>query len=217
MDKALIVVVKSFTTLALVVGAVLVVLGASGSLRIGDSVTYTSSNPVALFVCGGALIVLAAAAYFMERRASADRTPIPDPADFGIKIIRPSNDVSVGMRTDVFGSIDKPVPKGYRLQIIRRRETTPEGYFPEKIAEVDPTGLHWAANGCWVGGNTGDGRILEAVLVGPDGALLFDTWRRSEQAFAEQTPGQGGRALSPAIKGFPADTVSCARVRVVQK
>jgi hypothetical protein len=217
MDKALIVVVKSFTTLALVVGAVLIVLGASGSLRIGDSVTYTSSNPIALYVCGGALIALAAAAYFLEKRAGTDRTPIPDPADFGIKIIRPGSDVSVDRRTDVFGSINKPLPEGYRLQIIRRREPTPEGYFPEKIAEVDPTGLHWAANACYVGGEAGDGRILEAVLVGPDGALLFDTWRRSEKALGERTPDQGGRALSPAIKGFPADTVSCARVRVVRK
>jgi hypothetical protein len=216
MDKALIVVFKSFTALALVVGAVLVVLGASGSLRIGDSITYTSSNPVALFVCGGALIALAAAAYFLEKRAADERPPVPVPADFGIKIIRPGNDVSVDWRTDVFGAINKPLPKGYRLQIVRRRETTPEGYFPEKIAEVDPTGLHWAANACWVGGEPGDGRIIEAVLVGPDGALLFDTWRQSELAFGERKAGQG-RALSPPIKGFPADTVSCARVRVVRK
>jgi hypothetical protein len=217
MDKALTVVVKSFTTLAFLVGAVLFVLGASGSLRIGDSFTYASSNPVPLLVCGGALIVFAVAAYLLEKRASADRIPIPDSADFGIKIIRPGSDVSVDRRTDVFGTINKPLPTGYRLQIIRRREPTPEGYFPEKIANVEPDGLHWEAKGCWVGGEPGDGRILEVVLVGPDGALLFDTWKRSEQAFGERTREQGGRALSPAIKEFPADTVSCAKVRVVRK
>lgn len=206
--------IKSYWGMILVAAFLLLAGGAAGSLKI-KGFEYAAENRWVLYLGAGVCLMVSVAGYVWEKRTVDRFTPKPVAADYRINIVEPTPGVSVPTTfVRVLGVIKKPLPAGYRLQLVRRWETKPDIYFPVQIADIDQDGEHWRADKCYIGGDPSDGRILEAVLVGPDAAILFDTWKTCSDAF--NTARKSHDFLFPGIKQFPSDAVVCARVKVIR-
>lgn len=206
--------IRSYWGMILVAGFLLLAGGAAGSLKI-KGFEYAAENRWVLYLGAAVCMVVSVAGYIWEKRTLDKTAPKPVAADYGIKIVDPKPGVSVPTTVvRVLGVLKKPLPTGYRLQLVRRWETRPDIYYPVQTADIDQDGEHWTADRCYIGGDPADGRILEAVLVGPDAALLFDTWKTCSDAFINARKSHD--FLFPGIKQFPSDAVFCARVKVIR-
>ncbi|ANB75008.1 hypothetical protein AYM40_21500 [Paraburkholderia phytofirmans OLGA172] len=213
MKDALLALIRSFWGMLLILGFLLLVGGAASSLNVKGTI-FTPENRLAMYIGAAVCLIVSVSVYIWEKPNGDRGVAKPVAADYDIKILDPKPGVSVQAVVRVLGTVKKPLPPGYRLQLVRRWETRPDTYYPVQVADIDPDGEHWTADKCYVGGDAGDGRILEAVLVGPDAALLFDTWKTGFEAFLNARKNHD--FLFPGIQKFPPDAVVCARVRVVR-
>src|SRR5437899_1332642 len=102
--------------LILLLGGILVVLGTAGG------VTYHQWLPIAdfgwrvfLVAVGVVLIVL----YFLLPKDSPKKLTDRKIKSLGIKIDYPESNAIITGRTEVRGTIAKPIPEGYELRILR--------------------------------------------------------------------------------------------------
>lgn len=211
MKESLVELVKSPWGLPLLFGSLLLVGGAAGSLTIKGFI-FSPSDRIALYTGAGLCFFAAVGSYFWAQYTAGKALQRLNVAEYGIKILDPKPDVSVGSTVRVYGKLKKPIPHGFRLQLLRRWETKPGVFYPVQIPAMEPDGEHWLAPDCYIGGFSGEGRIIEAVIVGPDGMLLFDTWSEGAEAFYQARRSKD--LLFPGVKKFPADVVSCDRIRV---
>ncbi|MFM0673144.1 hypothetical protein [Paraburkholderia sediminicola] len=218
MKEILLKIVESFWNLVLVAAFLLLAAGAASSLDIAKWLSFEAQDRIALYIGAAVCFVSAVIGHVWESSRASRRVKALDEAEYGIRILEPRPDMSIDENTRVFGEIGKPVPQGFRLQLIRRWEREPNVYFPTDIPEMHQDGKHWAASACYIGGTSGQGRIIEAALVGPEGMLLFDTWTNCRRVFYQvrQAGGNVG-PLFPGINALPSDVTICHRIRVQRK
>ena len=212
MKDAFLELVRSFWGMVLIAGFLLLAGGAASTLDV-KSLKYVAENRWALYLGAAVCLIVSVTGYIWEKRTGDKIAPKPVAKDYGITIdyLHPGDPIS-NRNVRVQGSLTKALPPGYRLQMLRRWEANPDAYYPVRTAVIELDGKRWTADNCYIGGDPGDGRILEAALVGPDAALFFDTWKTCSDEFNRAR--QNDSYLFPAIQRFPSDVVPCARVNV---
>jgi hypothetical protein len=153
--------VEAPESLLIILGAVLIALGASGG------VTYNNWFPIlqpwaqALLAAAGFIFVLVGS--FLVRLKPKSARP------YGISIAHPKPNTAVDV-TDVDGTIRKR-PNDYSLWIFRLYDNG--RYTPMRKIEPVPGEEKWEVKGIDIGGKPGDHRQLAVYLVGPSGEALI--------------------------------------------
>ncbi|WP_141715866.1 hypothetical protein [Burkholderia ubonensis] len=136
--------------------------------------------------------------------------------DYGVRIVSPKDHAEVGETCRVSGTIEKELPQGYKLWVLRRWSSEPKKFYPSGEAVIEPTqdgkSFEWHAEKCHIGGrpNSRDGRILEAWIVGPDGLRLLGAWLEFDKRFWDvQRNVEGVPALSPPLCEPTSDMEKC--------
>jgi hypothetical protein len=203
--------------LILVLGGIFVVLGASGG------VTYQGWFPIAdeiwrllLVAVGITLLGL----YFLLPKDSARKLSDRTIKSLGIKIEYPESNAVITGKTEVRGTIAKPLPEGYELCILRGYPAG--GYIPHGYCVCDPDKKTWYVAQFDIGGEKNDSRRIEAWLVGPDGRLLLDTWlaahevhRASNSRLQELASAERPTWLKPIAKAT-SDMYRCDWIKVTR-
>jgi hypothetical protein len=161
---------ESPESLFIVLGAVLVALGASGG------VTYNSWFPVgnlwaqALLIAAGFIFALVGS--FRVRLKPKSSRP------YGISITKPKENEHVHI-TDVEGTIRKQ-PTDYSLWIFR---VFPDGkYAPARKLNPAQGEDKWEAKGIDIGGKPGEHRELRVYLVGRSGEALIRYYQEAAKS-----------------------------------
>ena len=203
--------------LILILGGILIVLGASGG------VTYQRWFPIAdeqwriLLVVAGALLF---ALYFLLPKDSAKKLTDRTIKSLGITIEYPGNNTVINGMTEVRGTIAKPLPAGYEICILRGY---PKGGFtPHGYCVREPNKKTWHVAQFDIGGQKGDSRRIEAWVVGPDGRLLLDTWFADQEVHGttnsrlkELGPTERLAWLKPIAKAT-SDMLQCDLIKVTK-
>jgi hypothetical protein len=105
-------------------------------------------------------------------RSGRHATPPIKPEDFGITIVSPQRGDVVDT-VDVRGTLQKSIPAGYTLRVLRMYPDNNRLFYPLREAIIAPDGRTWEALSCDIGGNPGDNRALAACLCGPGAEALF--------------------------------------------
>lgn len=170
MDKILDFILASRPTLFILVGAVLVLFAASKGVSYGDwhFAIEESWSRIGVGIAGFVFVGLS----FVK--PEIDHLSDTAVAKLGIKIISPTEKAVLANKTNVRITTAKPIPKGYRLFVLRGYPTG--GFVPN--AELVPSAdqKEWNAYDFDIGGVTNDARRIEAWVVGEDGVRLLDTW-----------------------------------------
>ena len=101
----------------------------------------------------------------------------------GVKITAPRNSDVLSNRERVTVTSEKPIPKGYELRVLRGYPRV-EGFVPHVKLTKANNKLEWDAFDFDIGGAKGDTRMIEAWLIGPDGAVLLKAWEENHKAIA---------------------------------
>jgi hypothetical protein len=149
------------------IGLILIILGVAALfLGFAKGIGYNSWLPIPDEIGRwGAIIVgaiLFIAGFFFLPKGS---TILPSADDYGVKISYPAPREPVAV-VNVTGTSKKKPPEGYTLMILRIYPETDQPFVPLKEAKFSDDGKTWYANGCDVGGQTGDDRTLGAYMVG---------------------------------------------------
>lgn len=117
------------------------------------------------------------AVYYVTKHKFEDRKiGAEDVADVGVKITCPHH----GDKVDGFFIVSgryKRKPSRARLQLLVKPDGA-KGFYPQGVAAFDSNPEKtWRAE-CWVGGASGASASVVAALVGPDGQILFDYYRK---------------------------------------
>jgi hypothetical protein len=116
---------------------------------------------------------------------------------------------------NVIGEIKRKIPFGYSLMILRIYPDN--GFIPLMEVQFGNDGKSWTANGCDIGGKSGERRRLGAYLVGPSGKALFRYFREASavhnktKVSLEKLSSERAEFL-PLIYERTNDMVKCAEV-----
>jgi hypothetical protein len=203
---------ESIPILFAILGAAFIVLAAAGGvddkLPIKDAWGRIGLGAVGLAFCVPTVIA-----------GGRTKGTIPKPERFGIKIDTPKDREEVTPPFEVRGTIQRPVPDGYTLMLLR---IYPERghYLPLGAPMI--TGQNWTFGRCETGGKSGDTRDLAACLIGPDAAMLLRYYtmaadeHRKTMKELENATGKPGEFL-PLIKERPLDLIECHRVVALKR
>jgi hypothetical protein len=142
-----------------------------------------------------------------------------DGEKYGVTITNPKPGESVSI-VNVVGKINKRIPPGYTLMILRIYPEFGNGFIPLKDAVLDPDKKGWTAFSCDIGGKRKDKRAFGVYLVGPSGQALFRYFREATTEHnitkerLETHPGEKANYL-PLIQEKTRDMIKCAEVPVV--
>jgi len=158
-------VVTSLPSLFVLLGAIFIAAAALGSVTLGsNSFALDSLGRGGLGLAGVFFVALA----FVQPR-DANLSDAAAKA-LSVKIIYPVQDAQFGRGT-VRGTIAKRIPKGYELHLLRGYAKG--GFVPNTKVLVNAAAGQWSAPDFDVGGARGETRILQAWIVGRDGAKLL--------------------------------------------
>jgi hypothetical protein len=158
-------------SLVILLGGVLVALGAAGGVTYNNFFPITQLWQQVLISVIGLLFALAGVILVQQK----PRSPRP----YGISITHPGKNESVRITT-VKGVIRKRPPVGHALWLLRMYSDGK--YVP--LQEVDlPNGENeWEVKDCSMGtGAPGTSRTLGAFLVGPSGQVLLKYWSEASR------------------------------------
>lgn len=189
--------------ISLFAGIVVFVLGCGKFDKLPVIGGFHSDHPTSMMIFGTVLAVAgiciqvwrtvrASKESALRRSALASKGPAPlKVADFDIRIGSHSDGGRFDKSKQTFrGTIKQQVPAGHELWLVRRFKTEPDYYFPEGRAAVKPmrgstTDYEWEVDEIFVGGDPGDGRIIEMWLAGPNGHILLDSIKKANVKHAE--------------------------------
>lgn len=196
--------------LILVLSTILVLLGTAGGI------TYKQWFPIdqvgwrIFIVILGALLF---GLYFLLPNKPAKRLTERSIKSLEIKINYPENNAVITGKTEVRGTISKPIPDGYELRVLRGYPWG--GFVPHGHCFYDPDKKTWHVQQFDMGGEKNDVRTIEVWLVGRDGHLLLETWATDHEVHKETNsrlqklaPTEGLTWLKP-IKGGTTDMFRC--------
>jgi hypothetical protein len=158
-------------SLVILLGGVLVALGAAGGVTYNNFFPITQLWQQVLVSVMGFLFALAGVILVQQK----PRSPRP----YGISITHPGKNESVRITT-VKGVFRRRPPAGHALWLLRMYSDGK--YVP--LQEVDlPNGENeWEAKDCSMGtGASGARRTLGAFLVGPSGQVLLRYWNEASR------------------------------------
>jgi hypothetical protein len=166
--------VESPPILFLLLGIVVFILGAAGGVTYNQWLVLSLLGGWLTMGFGVALVIFAA--YLVNRKSVS----VPKAGDYEIKIITPNRDdpLSVGnvdKIVKVAGTIGRALPEKYSLEIFRIYPGN-DTFMPIGRARMKE-GNKWSAEGCDLGGQSGDTRIIGAYVVGPIGKLFLSNYR----------------------------------------
>ncbi|NEH99228.1 hypothetical protein U8P76_01720 [Rhizobium johnstonii] len=164
--------------LILIVGVILVILGASGGITYGGYLIISNEyTRMAIGLLGVVLIAIAILLHVFSDGSIDDLYQRIDPKIYGVEITHPKN----GDIVDVFnvdGSIKRQIPPGYEIVLI---EFYPQvGRFrPVGHVFVDKTKNTWRAEGIEIYGKGQQTRLICVYLVGKAGMILLEYFRNA--------------------------------------
>jgi hypothetical protein len=143
--------------------------------------------------------------YFTKHKFEDKKMGAEDVAYVGVRITSPHSDDKVDEFFIVSGRY-KNKPSKARLQLFVKPEGG-MGFYPQGIATYDSNpDKTWRAE-CHVGGVSGASTILVAALVGPDGQILFDYYKKVGDRLGKW----------PSIDNLTSDIEELDRVSVTRK
>jgi hypothetical protein len=163
-------------------GLILLELAAAGGVRYSGWLVI--DDPGWRLAMGGlgAMFLIAAVAKALMVTGDSGIRPT-DIAALGIKITSPHGGDALGNRERVTVTTEKPIPKGYELRVLRGYPGV-NGFIPHvKLTKANDK-LEWNAFDFDIGGDKGSTRMIEAWLIGPDGAVLLKAWEEDHKAIA---------------------------------
>lgn len=200
----------SVPILLMLFGTAFALLGLAGGITheqwfpIPDSIARIASGVIGLTLIGVGFL-----------RAGSETALKPD--THSVKITSPLGGSKVTV-TDVAGTIEKDLPKGYCLRIFRIYLDSNK-CTPLSMAHVDTKAKTWVAHKCNIGGKPGDERAYAVFICGPSAEALVefhnravDVHRKTMTDFKKQTGSDA--SYLPAIEQRTADMHECHRVKV---
>jgi hypothetical protein len=156
-------IVESFHVVLLGVGALLFVFGITGGGEI-KGLRLSIASPVGQYICAGVgFALMVCGVGLVAWRSGRHATPPIKPEDFGITIVSPQRGDVVDT-VDVRGTLQKSIPAGYTLRVLRMYPDNNRLFYPLQEAIIASDGRTWEALSCDIGGNPGDNRALAACL-----------------------------------------------------
>ena len=223
--------------LLVILGLLLLLIGASGGITYGHWLTIDKeSHRILLMIVGCILIASGASPIALkiglqreehggtqtpvqtEQLSEDKKAALPE-----IKITYPPENFQVSEKIHVLGTITHMPPAQYHLWLIR---IYPTGRFwPVQRIFVSERQTRWEGRGYWVGGRSGQERGIGAFLVGPGGQKMFDYLLEAAEHHnswmdkAKIAPNTEGRNLPPIPHDamWALDVVECDRVEKVKR
>jgi hypothetical protein len=161
--------------LLILLGVILFILGAAGG--VGYNAVLAIKDPLAQYALEIVGSILLAIGIFVSVRIPASE---PDGAKIGVKIISPRENERVGV-VNVIGEIEKKVPNGYTLMLLRVYPDAGHAVYPWAEVRLNPDNKRWTVVDCDIGGRKGDRRILAVYLVGESGKALIRYFREASR------------------------------------
>lgn len=201
--------IESLPALLIVLAVIFLLLGLAGGVTYHDFLPIRETTPRALAVAA-CIVLFGLAVYFARTTVSL---ALPKKENYGVTITRPTEGSHIAV-ADVEGTIKKKLPVVYTLEILRMY---PEGGFiPMSRAEPDYNSGTWRANGCNIGGVSGNARIIGAYIVGPSGRTLFEYYSQANSVLKiARSLAKKDDLYLPPLKPTQ-DMVECARVGVIR-
>jgi hypothetical protein len=123
--------------------------------------------------------------------------------DYGIKVTSPVQGAAMGGEFDVSGSYTARPPENSIVLIYA--SPTGQEYWPQSIAQIDPTYKTWSGKFLIAGSPPQQAAIIVAIM-GTSGRALFDYYMKVGRETGN----------TPAITRLTDDVVECARISVVR-
>jgi hypothetical protein len=200
MEKLLNSLVKNTPLAVVVIGVLLVVIGAAGGL---PQLSLKVAEPGWRFASGAAGTLVAGFGGFLILRAPSRSSNLAALAEgYGLKIFSPVNASDVKEYVGVFGTF-KNRPPDKSVWIIERSLRSGVNSFKRRPL-FDETDKRWSAPQCRLGGKTGEKRVLFVAVVGDSGQALADYYFK-----VGNETGQW-----PGIETLPLDIVPCDSIQV---
>jgi hypothetical protein len=201
MDKESIInkVLENTPLVIMVIGLVLVVIGAAGGLAKADLRIDSSPWRIALAIMG--TIVFIVGGLFLWREKSGATSAKDLSKDYGIKITYPQDAAEVGQEVEVLGTYETRPPDN--LIRVLEHSPTSQHYWPKRYATFNSKQKTWSAT-TRVGGNPNDKRVIVVASIGEGGRALFDYYEK----VGKETKQWIG------IRTFPSDVKECDRIIV---
>jgi hypothetical protein len=196
---AVAIVVKNTPLVLILLGTLLVVVGAVGQIpKLGQ----IGGPRWGYFLAGlGVLMVVSGVGVHLRKHREDDPSTIAKKCGLTITLPRPNS--TVGQRIRLEGSCKRKPPEG-SLIILEKSPSTSTYWFKKQTPEFDPEGKLWSFSDVYVGGKKDDERIVYLALAGESGRALIDYYFLVRDALPKPI---GVRAL-------PKDIVRCAQVAV---
>lgn len=204
MDETLSKLVDNSPLALIVLGFLVLIIAATGSVPLTTSAVNGSVWQVLLLCAGAIPVVLGSYLVLSGNRGPA--TAI-NPQKYQIRITNLRDGNLVDRYFTVSGTYAKELPKDYAIataELIASNGT----FRPRKIAILEKD-RSWRAEELFGGDGSGDEHIILVGLIGPAGRIVFDYWEKVGKAYNYNN--------RPSVDGLDRLLLECDRVNVRRK
>lgn len=162
----------TYSKIALVLGVLLVVLGAAGGIAYQSYLPIQNLWARILLMLIGAFIVV----FSFSKNETKTELSSADIEKLGIKIRSPRANDKIRGKIRVVVEASKAMPEGYELHVLRGYPHE-NGFVPNAKAQKTTNQLEWIVEEFDIAGVKDDVRRIEAWLVGINGRALLENWQ----------------------------------------